>query len=733
MNSIKKAITMIISLAMLAPLTSCSSGKKSESVSVKPLSSKGGYTEKKLDFAYGDFGNAVTEVTKIGDKTGSYIPYTNELCYISKDGTRLFRSVDDNLEKNSDLDIYRITAASDSGFFTQGTKGNHVIDADGNATEVKDIAFAICAEFSESGRLFAADYEKLVEIDVKTGSVKQLADVEGESLYFFDIVGDEILYGDSKGAHCYNIEKNSETEMSDTLSGFLGKYRKKSVHDIYITLDICKGINDDIYIACEDGLFHYYRNGNYIEQLMDGLISRFGDPSDTLICIYCMEDGTLYSVFTSGAYSYKYDPELENAITSELKVYSLERNGGIAKLVSGFAAKNRNVKVEYQVGMKDGITYSDAMKELTTQIMTGNTPDVIFIDGLDNENLIEKNMLMDLSGYEEKWRPKEDLLDNVAKWNTHDDKLYSVACNFRIPVIGAEKNDLEKLKSFNDIADLCVEYRKEHDPNYTITDSFEPTDTTRMGLIYDRKTLLSGAPDKAAFEKYFDSCEKINTNEKSKSETAVSHSSFGNNIEYLPTEYWFASRFIHNRSSRYSIAMDTLNSFDCDLYVVLSQIGAKNGVETNFKYGFDGKDKSFIPECNIAVASAGKNHEEALNFIKYSLGEKLQRIDQGAGFPVNLKAIKWLYDEYKKSDYAFSFDLYYEGEEETIEIEAKPLTNDDISKFDEHIKSLDEAVFIPYSVRDIIETAAKKCMDGALTPEQAADETVKQLELKMKE
>ena len=51
-------------------------------------------------------------------------------------------------------------------------------------------------------------------------------------------MGDEILYGDSKGAHCYNIEKNSETEMSDTLSGFLGKYRKKSVHDIDITLDI---------------------------------------------------------------------------------------------------------------------------------------------------------------------------------------------------------------------------------------------------------------------------------------------------------------------------------------------------------------------------------------------------------------------------------------------------------------------------------------------------------------
>ena len=70
MNSIKKAITMIISLAMLAPLTSCSSGKKSESVSVKPLSSKGGYTEKKLDFAYGDFGNAISDVTKIGDKTG---------------------------------------------------------------------------------------------------------------------------------------------------------------------------------------------------------------------------------------------------------------------------------------------------------------------------------------------------------------------------------------------------------------------------------------------------------------------------------------------------------------------------------------------------------------------------------------------------------------------------------------------------------------------------------------
>jgi ABC-type glycerol-3-phosphate transport system substrate-binding protein len=729
MNTLKKALAVILSLAMLAPLTSCGSKKEP---SVKPLSSKGGYVEKSLLKSDTGLNQFASEFTTIGEKTGVFIPCPVELMYISKDGTRVFFSEDERIEQDSEYDIYDVRAASDNGYLVNKADGYYVINADGKSNKVEGVEFYIFnAEFTESGRLFGESREHLYEIDINTGTAKKLGDINGHNVYFFDIIGNKIIYGDSEGSHIYDTEKECETEVPEVLAELLDKYNSDKIGNV---LDICEGNDNDIYIACADGVYHYSWDGNCAEQIIDGLVSRFGDPSETLGSIYYSDEGVIYAVFESGMYSYTYDPELENAVTSELKVYSLEKNDSISQIVSSFAANNRNVKVDYQIGMNNGMTYSDAMKALTTQIMSGNAPDIIVLDGLDNDNLIEKNMLMDLSEYEDKWLPEGGIIENVAKWNIKDDKLYSVACKFRIPVVGAEKKELDNIKSFADAADLCEKYRKKDDPKYTILDFLEITDPIRMGLMYEGNKLLSSTPDKAAFEKFYESCEKLYNNDKSKDEMSWSTIVDSEDADST-SEYFFGTRFMCTKTSKDCIALGAFNSFEKDLNTVLSMRKSKCGIDADYRYGMD-NDRSFVPNCNIAVSEACKNKEEALRFIASALGEKSQEISHSDGFPVNKEALEWFYEknDNKDNDYTVMRSSL-DSDDPNIgdEYEINWISDEEAEEFNDYIQTLSEPVFIKYSVRDIIETAGKKCIDGAVTAEQAAEDTVKQLELRMKE
>ena len=75
MNTLKKTLAVILSLAMLAPLTSCSSEKAAE---VKLLSSKGGYAESKVEGRTYDM-QSVSEFVTIGEKTGVISAWEKEI------------------------------------------------------------------------------------------------------------------------------------------------------------------------------------------------------------------------------------------------------------------------------------------------------------------------------------------------------------------------------------------------------------------------------------------------------------------------------------------------------------------------------------------------------------------------------------------------------------------------------------------------------------------------------
>ena len=54
-------------------------------------------------------------------------------------------------------------------------------------------------------------------------------------------------------------------------------------------------------------------------------------------------------------------------------------------------------------------------------------------------------------------------------------------------------------------------------------------------------------------------------------------------------------------------------------------------------------------------------------------------------------------------------------------------------EFDSYIGGLNEPLMINDIITDIIVQTGRKCLDGNISPSEAAEEAIKQLELKMKE
>ena len=46
----------------------------------------------------------------------------------------------------------------------------------------------------------------------------------------------------------------------------------------------------------------------------------------------------------------------------------------------------------------DGVTRTDALKTLNTEIMAGKGPDILILDGISAQTYVEQGMLEDLSG-----------------------------------------------------------------------------------------------------------------------------------------------------------------------------------------------------------------------------------------------------------------------------------------------------------------------------------------------
>lgn len=733
----KKLIAFVMAVMVTFTVTGCQNSKDEEIVIYK-----GRYVEEEIPLSgqSGSFGELF-----LHDETAAFLDYgTKEFCQLNDDKSEFSKSaLPDTSSLGTDLYIPCAVCSPDGTYFFSyynSSGGNEmqyaVITADGEVSSFSlDGIYLNLLEFSLDGKLFAFGSDKagfqVYEIDIQRQSARVLFSINDVACAF-DVVNDYIVAVDSSEMYLYDYKNETLANTPEAMRDFLNE-QGLSGSTQHIAYDFCSGEDDSFYIVSEKGLYRYVMGGNMVEQLIDGYACRLGNPSYTVSSVICDANGNFFFSYEEGVIMrYCYDPDAVNEITSTLKVYSLTENDTLSQIIIEYKMKNPTVRVDYEIGMRNGITYDDALKNLTTAILSDNAPDVIMLDGLDIDNYIEKGMLLDLTGSESTWNPENVLLDNVAKWNNDDSGLYSVACKFELPVVIAWQEDMEYISNLSNFADIVEEKYDEDQhsiPQYaTYFLSAEDIIDTAFALVGDDAVTENGINKNTMIQMLSD-CARIYQS------GPLNDERYGNSEwvswymnSLAPSEKWVihpAGRGMFMLDEAAVIAAGTTSGFYTDLNLITSLNTINSDI--SYQYGLNDESSTFIPKCNLGICTAGNNTKEAQNFLTAAVSENVQNIEHYDGFPVNKNSLQKFYDKNKNSNDFVGFGLV------GVTVNTTWMDDTEVVEFQNAIENLSEPVLFDTMTHDIIIEVGTQCLEGHLTPEEAVTEITRQLDLRMKE
>ena len=122
-----------------------------------------------------------------------------------------------------------------------------------------------------------------------------------------------------------------------------------------------------------------------MEQVIDGSLCTLNNPAYGLQGMTMLDNNEFLAFFTDGRLArYTYDPNVPTVPSERLKAYSLEESDTLRKAINVYQGAHPEVYVEYEIGMgeNDSVTREDALKKLNTQIMAGEGPDLMILDGM---------------------------------------------------------------------------------------------------------------------------------------------------------------------------------------------------------------------------------------------------------------------------------------------------------------------------------------------------------------
>ncbi|MBE6025031.1 MAG: hypothetical protein E7231_17970 [Cellulosilyticum sp.] len=474
----------------------------------------------------------------------------------------------------------------------------------------------------------------------------------------------------------------------------------------------CEKVNDEtkifkgeqgIYLMNREGIWHLAEQGAICEQLMEGTGVTLGLPSRYVEAGFYVENQFIaYLMDAEGRTSFKvytYSDKTPSKPEIELTAYMLEENQTLRETLTAYELTHPEVRVNILQGMNEGsgITKDDAIKALHTELLAGGGPDLLLLDGLEQETYKEKGVLANLEGLDE----LENIVPQIKIGLQQE--IYSVPLRFSVPcLVGSE----EVINSVNDISEL-VAYQEAHPENQIFT-------AMKPEVLYNSIASLE-------VSKWLNSEGKLNGEEVS---------TFLKGIKVL-TENAAASDFILEQEDSILEALDIANNkaqaqiweikdiwdllFASDLMVKREEVGLKTLQQ-------EGK-ACFKPLSMIGVNQNSKNIELAKEIVSFMLQEDNQDVDTKEGFPVRQSSLKkWLAGEMINKDTMMGV-----GRSDRENLKAFWETRDMIPVFEKALEDLGQAVIKQSTLEKMVLEEAKPYFNN----EKSLEEVMAALEPKV--
>lgn len=320
---------------------------------------------------------------------------------------------------------------------------------------------------SEDGRVFVGTYEADLYEIAEDGTGEVYLTLE-DSPQLVQFLGSRMLIDgyNYDGIVIYDMEAEEYIE-DDVLNAFVQEnYGDRDFGGgSWYTMYFFPGEDDVIYLAGEEGVHRHVIGGSAMEQVVDGSLSTFGNPSYNLLGMIMLDDNEFMAIFTDARLvRFVYDPDVPTVPNERIKAYSLEDNTMLRRAIAIYQTEHPEAYVEYEVGMEgdNAVTRDDALKKLNTEIMAGEGPDLLILDDMPVDSYIEKGLLKDLTPFVDGLGGDGELYDNIVDAFRQDGRLYAIPCEAGLPTVMGKEEYISQMKDLAGIADVMEELRQEN-------------------------------------------------------------------------------------------------------------------------------------------------------------------------------------------------------------------------------------------------------------------------------
>lgn len=487
--------------------------------------------------------------------------------------------------------------------------------------------------------------ENLMLVDTLEGTSANILAGNDKKITAVECIGEQILVQNVGGAQLYDSKGNSQPTDKVLINLVKEKKQQPGIAGAKNSLIAAQLDGKGFFYCSQEGLYNYRIGGTTVEQLIDGSMTSIGSPALNLSGIAAKEDGSVLILYIDGngkplLKNYVYSESSDTTPGKELTVYSLYDNAVLRQAVTMFNSNNPDTYTHVIIGTDDksGVTESDAIRTLNTEILAGKGPDVLILDGLPVDTYIENGMLSDMSDILKEIGSTDGLFENVTGIYEKGGSIYAVPTRFLVPVTAGRSEIIENI---TDLKTMGVQISKIRSDNSNAGSAVGVLDDKLLEKLFNISagawTGSDGTLDNTKLREFLKEAKEIQDGQ-------IQNADKGQ-IEEI-NDYWdgldtylaVLAPLADLKFGNKELAFVELGS----VYNLNQLIELQKEQGIIYRPAAGQTRNTFVPRTIAGISARSEKSQEAEMFIRTLLGTGVQSmtsIDEELGFPVNRAAL----------------------------------------------------------------------------------------------
>lgn len=399
-----------------------------------------------------------------------------------------------------------------------------------------------------------------------------------------------------------------------------------------------------------------------------------------------------------------------------LKIYSLKENSMIRSSLAFFRREHTDISINYTVGYtgEDGLSVSDAIRKLNTEIMADEGPDIIVLDNLPVEEYISKGVLEPVTDIVNE--KKDEIFFNMIEGYNKESEIFCVPTTFRIPVI-IGNSEVVSEESSKAVIDQMEQQESpvltRQDFPYAAMYMFVTSDMVEKDGMNEEK-LTAYYNDLLRLKEMGNVTDKIVDESDYSMNQTVDIFPYGESD--VPSDIYFGEAKAGVGQIAYADSYIKLNS-------------ARKQADIQFDYLNKSGGNYYIPTEVLGINSRSSYKDAAKEFLSLYLTEEVQNTNT-MGFSINRNSMR---NSAAVTDSPQYYSTIYKNLEDTSGLDLCTLSTDEFNELLQFVELADTPVRVDAVVTETVMEQADKILYEGLDVQTAVQTVCGKTNLYLKE